>query len=83
MSAAVKLDRVVKRYGALEVLKGVSFDIQPGEVVALIGASGSGKSTALRCINRLEQIQEGRIEVCGRCGRMSGWCSSNTTCSRT
>ncbi len=66
MSAAVKLDRVVKRYGALEVLKGVSFDIQPGEVVALIGASGSGKSTALRCINRLEQIQEGRIEVCGR-----------------
>lgn len=66
MSAAVKLDNVVKRYGAVEVLKGISIDIQPGEVVALIGASGSGKSTALRCINRLEQIQGGRIEVCGR-----------------
>ena len=66
MPAAVKLENVVKRYGALEVLKGVSFDIQPGEVVALIGASGSGKSTALRCINRLERIQQGRIEVCGR-----------------
>ncbi|ADO41481.1 amino acid ABC transporter ATP-binding protein [Ketogulonicigenium vulgare] len=66
MSVAVKLDNVVKRYGALEVLKGVSFDIKAGEVVALIGASGSGKSTALRCINRLEQIQGGTIEVCGR-----------------
>lgn len=66
MSAAVKLENVVKRFGALEVLKGISFDIKPGEVVALIGASGSGKSTALRCINRLETIQGGRIEVCGR-----------------
>ncbi|WP_312526496.1 amino acid ABC transporter ATP-binding protein [Paracoccus sp. (in: a-proteobacteria)] len=66
MPAAVKLDHVIKRFGALEVLKGISFDIAPGEVVALIGASGSGKSTALRCINRLEQIQGGRIEVCGR-----------------
>ncbi len=65
MSVAVKLDKVVKRYGALEVLKGISFDIKEGEVVALIGASGSGKSTALRCINRLEEIQGGRIDVCG------------------
>lgn len=65
MSAVVKLDNVVKRYGALEVLKGISFDIKEGEVVALIGASGSGKSTALRCMNRLEEIQGGRIEVCG------------------
>lgn len=66
MPAVVKLENVVKRFGMLEVLKGVSFDIQPKEVIALIGASGSGKSTALRCINRLEQIQSGRIEVCGR-----------------
>jgi polar amino acid transport system ATP-binding protein len=65
MSAAVKLTNVVKRFGALEVLKGVSFEVQPGEVVALIGQSGSGKSTALRCINRLETIQGGEIEVCG------------------
>ncbi len=65
MPAAVKLNNVVKRFGALEVLKGVSFEINTGEVVALIGQSGSGKSTALRCINRLETIQDGTIEVCG------------------
>jgi polar amino acid transport system ATP-binding protein len=51
--------------GTVEVLKGVSFDVAAGEVVALIGQSGSGKSTALRCINRLETIQGGSIEVCG------------------
>ena len=65
MSAVVKLENVRKRFGALEVLKGISFSIAQGEVVALIGQSGSGKSTALRCINRLELIQEGTIEVCG------------------
>ncbi|WP_288193248.1 amino acid ABC transporter ATP-binding protein [uncultured Phyllobacterium sp.] len=65
MSAAVKLHEVIKRFGSVEVLKGVSFDVAPGEVVALIGQSGSGKSTALRCINRLESIQGGTIEVCG------------------
>jgi len=65
MSAAVKLHEVIKRFGSVEVLKGVSFDVAPGEVVALIGQSGSGKSTALRCINRLESIQGGSIEVCG------------------
>ncbi|SCX28903.1 Glutamine transport ATP-binding protein GlnQ [Agrobacterium sp. DSM 25558] len=65
MPAVVKLTNVVKRFGALEVLKGVSFEINTGEVVALIGQSGSGKSTALRCINRLERIQDGTIEVCG------------------
>lgn len=65
MPAVVKLNNVVKRFGSLEVLKGVSFEIDPGQVVALIGQSGSGKSTALRCINRLETIQEGSIEVCG------------------
>ncbi|PRD55440.1 amino acid ABC transporter ATP-binding protein [Phyllobacterium myrsinacearum] len=65
MSAAVKLHEVIKRFGSVDVLKGVSFDVAPGEVVALIGQSGSGKSTALRCINRLESIQGGTIEVCG------------------
>jgi len=65
MSAAVKLNEVIKRFGNVEVLKGVSFDVAAGEVVALIGQSGSGKSTALRCINRLETIQGGTIEVCG------------------
>ena len=65
MSAEVKLNDVHKSFGKLEVLKGVSFEIERGEVVAIIGRSGSGKSTALRCIDRLETIQSGTIEVCG------------------
>ncbi|MFE1600539.1 amino acid ABC transporter ATP-binding protein [Methylobacterium sp. ID0610] len=66
MSAVVSLRDVHKRFGPVEVLKGVSFEVTAGEVVAVIGPSGSGKSTALRCINRLEAIQSGEIEVCGR-----------------
>ena len=66
MSAVVSLRDVHKRFGEVEVLKGVSFEVAAGEVVALLGRSGSGKSTALRCINRLETVQEGSIEVCGR-----------------
>jgi polar amino acid transport system ATP-binding protein len=56
---------VRKHYGLLEVLKGVSFDVAPGEVVAIIGASGSGKSTDLRCIKGLGSIQSGGTDVCG------------------
>ena len=66
MSAVVSLRDVHKRFGEVEVLKGVSFEVAAGEVVALLGRSGSGKSTALRCINRLETVQGGQIEVCGR-----------------
>ncbi len=47
---------VVKRFGRLEVLKGVSLDVDPGEVVCIIGPSGSGKTTFIRCINHLEKI---------------------------
>ncbi|OLP46244.1 amino acid ABC transporter ATP-binding protein [Rhizobium oryziradicis] len=65
MSAVVSLTNVHKSFGAIEVLKGVSFEVMPGEVTAVIGASGSGKSTALRCINALEKINSGEIIVCG------------------
>lgn len=65
MSAIVKLDEVYKSFGSNPVLKGVSFEVAKGEMIAVIGASGSGKSTALRCIDRLETIDEGSIEVCG------------------
>ena len=61
----VTLDNVKKSFGAVSVLRGVSFSVEKGQVLALIGASGSGKSTALRCIDRLETIDSGRIEVCG------------------
>jgi polar amino acid transport system ATP-binding protein len=50
-----------KRYGYLEVLKGVTLDIQRGEVMVVIGPSGSGKSTLLRCLNLLEEYEEGEI----------------------
>jgi len=56
---------VHKRFGRLEVLKGVDLEVRRGEVVCVIGASGSGKSTLLRCINHLEKIDSGRIEVNG------------------
>ena len=56
---------VVKRFGRLEVLKGVSLEVKPREVVCVIGPSGSGKTTFIRCINHLEKIDAGRIEVNG------------------
>ena len=61
----VSLSDVHKSFGKLEVLKGVTFNVRRGEVTVLIGRSGSGKSTALRCIDRLEVVDRGRIEVCG------------------
>ena len=65
MSTIIKLSNIHKSFGANQVLHGVSFEVARGEVVALIGRSGSGKSTALRCINGLEKIEQGAIEVCG------------------
>ncbi len=65
MSAIVNVRDVHKRFGDNEVLKGVSFEINRGEVVAIIGQSGSGKSTALRCMDHLETINSGTISVCG------------------
>jgi polar amino acid transport system ATP-binding protein len=57
----VELHSVVKRFGANTVLDRVSLTVEAGEIIAVIGRSGSGKSTMLRCINGLEPIQEGRI----------------------
>jgi polar amino acid transport system ATP-binding protein len=56
---------VHKRYGKLEVLRGIDLTVRRGEVTCLIGPSGSGKSTFLRCVNRLERIQAGRLTVDG------------------
>ena len=57
---------VHKRFGRLEVLKGVSLEVTKGETVCIIGPSGSGKTTFIRCINHLEKIDSGRIEVNGQ-----------------
>jgi polar amino acid transport system ATP-binding protein len=62
----VSVRDVHKRFGAVEVLKGVSFDVMKGEVVCIIGPSGSGKSTLLRCINALVPIEQGSIRVEGQ-----------------
>lgn len=59
----IALKEVKKSFGALTVLQGVSFSVEKGQVAALIGASGSGKSTALRCVDRLEVIDSGEITV--------------------
>ncbi|MCF3933771.1 amino acid ABC transporter ATP-binding protein [Acuticoccus sp. M5D2P5] len=61
----VELDGVHKRFGNLEVLSDVNLSVEEGEIVAIIGRSGSGKSTMLRCINGLEPVQQGRITVDG------------------
>src|SRR3990167_5801790 len=55
-----------KAFGELQILKGISLQVRRGEVVVLIGASGSGKTTFIRCINLLEDIQAGQIRVNGR-----------------
>jgi polar amino acid transport system ATP-binding protein len=61
----VKAEGVHKRFGRLEVLKGITLEVSPGEVMCLLGPSGSGKSTFLRCINHLEKIDAGRLSVDG------------------
>lgn len=55
-----------KSFGDLEVLKGINLEVQPSEVVVLVGVSGSGKSTLLRCFNFLERINQGKIEIDGK-----------------
>jgi polar amino acid transport system ATP-binding protein len=59
--ALLKVERIHKRFGDLEVLRGIDLEVRTGEVVCVIGPSGSGKSTLLRCINLLEQPEEGEI----------------------
>jgi polar amino acid transport system ATP-binding protein len=61
----VKAEGVHKRFGRMEVLKGITLEVMPGEVMCLLGPSGSGKSTFLRCINHLEKINSGRLSVDG------------------
>jgi polar amino acid transport system ATP-binding protein len=59
----VKAEGVHKRFGRLEVLKGIDLEVKRGEVMCMLGPSGSGKSTFLRCINHLEKINAGRLTV--------------------
>lgn len=59
----VKIENLHKSFGSLNVLKGIDLEVKKGEVVAIIGPSGTGKSTLLRCINYLEAPEEGRVTI--------------------
>jgi polar amino acid transport system ATP-binding protein len=65
MTSAIEINDLHKNFGALEVLKGIDFEVAEREVVCIIGPSGSGKSTLLRCVNRLEDPTSGTILIEG------------------
>jgi polar amino acid transport system ATP-binding protein len=80
--AMLRLNGIHKRFGELEVLKGVDLDVAKGEVVCILGPSGSGKSTLLRCVNLLEPPEKGEIflegqDICKGPGSGSGESSWN------
>jgi polar amino acid transport system ATP-binding protein len=64
-TAMVRAEGVTKRFGPLEVLRGIDLTVADGEVCCLLGPSGSGKSTFLRCVNHLETVDGGRLRVDG------------------
>lgn len=65
MAAVLDVQNIHKRFGSLEVLHGISLQAEAGDVISLIGSSGSGKSTFLRCINLLEMPDQGEIQLAG------------------
>ena len=91
----LRLRGLHKSFGALQVLKGIDLDVQPGSVMVLIGPSGSGKSTLIRMLNGLVQPDQGTVELSGkqltRTAKAPGkncvckweWCFRITPCSRT
>ena len=60
----IKVENLHKDFGGLQVLKGIDFQVRKGEVVSIIGPSGGGKSTFLRCLNLLEEPTRGKNLVC-------------------
>ena len=75
----ISIQHLAKNFGSKEVLKDINLDVYPGEVVSVIGSSGSGKSTMLRCINKLEEATSGQIFF----PRSSLTASPARVCSRT
>jgi ABC-2 type transport system ATP-binding protein len=65
VAAKLVVDNLHKRYGPIEAARGVSFDVQEGEIFGLIGPNGAGKTTTVECVLGLREPDSGRIEVCG------------------
>ena len=74
MTTKIKATNIWKKFNNLEVLKGIDLEVNEGEVVAVIGPSGGGKSTLLRCLNKLETVDKGSITIDGEelCRKTSG-----------
>ncbi|KAA9004209.1 amino acid ABC transporter ATP-binding protein [Paenibacillus spiritus] len=66
MGSIIEVEQLQKSFGALEVLKEITFEVNPGEVIAVIGPSGSGKSTMLRSLIHLEEVNGGTIRIHGK-----------------
>src|SRR4051794_36741567 len=66
IAPAIRVQHMTKFYGDVEVLRGIDLEVQPGEVISVIGPSGSGKSTLIRCLNLLEEPTSGTVEVIGK-----------------
>lgn len=81
METIISVKNLVKNFDALQIIKGISFDVHKGEVLSIIGPSGSGKSTILRCISQLETITNGTVEICGKTLIKEGIYSDSKTCS--
>ena len=73
--ALLEIKDLIKNYGEVTALKGINLSVEKGEVVVILGSSGCGKSTFLRCINGLEEIKSGQIllENCGELGKDISW----------
>lgn len=65
MNSIIKVKKLNKSFGSNRILKDVSFSVEKGEAIVIVGSSGSGKSTCLRCLNRLETADSGSIQVAG------------------
>ena len=65
MTPAVTIEQLKKQYGAVEAVKDVSLEIQPGEIFGLLGPNGAGKTTTLRCLCTLTEPDSGRLQVSG------------------
>src|SRR6516165_231371 len=63
--AAISVAGLRKRYGAIEAVRGISFEIAPGQIFGLLGPNGAGKTTTLECILGLRQPDEGFVRICG------------------